>query len=187
MTTMEKQEEALQLENGDVGTPEIGTPESKRSSLESVRREAVGGQSIADLPARYYRSPQYIASFIVSFHSPLFYILFADPGSKSFALSYQSSFLGYVMPANALTIINADIGKFYFWVTVFEGPSNKSQVQVLMRFGFCWYLCSARQSHSSSSAGCQIFLVEDGTSSGAIHWLWSVGSFAVVLRASTCS
>jgi hypothetical protein len=47
---MEKQDEALQLETVDLETPDIETPESKRYSLDSVRREAVGGHSVANLP-----------------------------------------------------------------------------------------------------------------------------------------
>ncbi|EXJ63305.1 uncharacterized protein A1O5_11626 [Cladophialophora psammophila CBS 110553] len=53
-----------------------------------------------NLPKNYYRSPQFIGSFL------------------SMAISFQGAFLGYVMAANVITIINEDLGPTpgYIWI-----------------------------------------------------------------------
>lgn len=66
---MEKSElpehdEVATSERSDNAPPdEVVAP---RDSFDSVTKEAIGGKSTQDLPPNYYRSPQYIASFIVS-------------------------------------------------------------------------------------------------------------------------
>ena len=53
---MDKSENVLNVE--------LEKPPSLDSS-DSVAREAVGGDSVDDLPKHYYRSPRFIGSFIV--------------------------------------------------------------------------------------------------------------------------
>jgi len=91
-------------------------PLQRRSSSESfhsVAEEAIGGHSAADLPKHYYRSFPFLATCLVRMFVHQHHR--TDHG-QSFALSYQGSYLGYVMPANALTIINEDIGTHHLGV-----------------------------------------------------------------------
>ncbi|OCK84372.1 siderophore iron transporter, partial [Lepidopterella palustris CBS 459.81] len=79
------------------------------------------------MPDHYYRSAQFIGTFL------------------SFCFSYMGGFLGYVMVANILTIINADIGPSseYVWVLLVYTLCQTITFTVVGRladlFGRRWY------------------------------------------------
>ncbi|KAF5988510.1 fungal trichothecene efflux pump [Fusarium coicis] len=77
-------------------TGHIQHVEDRSVADDRVKTVAIG----ADLPAKYFRSPQFLLSFL------------------SVALAFQSGYAGYIMPANVITIINQDIGpsESYIWV-----------------------------------------------------------------------
>ncbi|KAJ9625976.1 hypothetical protein H2204_010275 [Knufia peltigerae] len=87
-------------------------------TVDDVRPEALGGESIADLPSHYYRKPRVIISII------------------SLALSYQAAWLAYPMISNVLyTFINEDIGPDpdIIWVNLAYGLTQTVTYVILGR------------------------------------------------------
>jgi len=73
------------------------------ATIDTVAASAVGGDW-HDLPAGYYRSPKFIGTFF------------------GVVLMAWSLYVGYVLPASTLAIINADLGAFlasYLFVSFF--------------------------------------------------------------------
>ncbi|KAL6240300.1 hypothetical protein RBB50_012787 [Rhinocladiella similis] len=101
---------------------------SPSSSIDDIRPEAVGGDSIEDLPPHYYRKPRVIASIL------------------SLALGYQAAWLAYPMIFNILyTVINVDIGPDpdVIWVNLAFGLTQTIVYVILGRasdlFGRRWF------------------------------------------------
>jgi hypothetical protein len=117
-----------------------------RDSLDSVTREAVGGHSTEDLPKNYFRSPQYIGSFIASAQFLRRQGSITDQYLQSMAFAYQGAFLGYVMPANVLTIIDKDLGRSFVsrLCLLLNSGFLEPQGQVRILSGCCWYTYFAR-------------------------------------------
>jgi hypothetical protein len=80
---------------GDFGEPGKASTPSRIDEVDDVADTSAVGGRLTDLPPGYYRSPQFVGSII------------------GVILMANSLYLGFVLPANTLTVINADIGLLY--------------------------------------------------------------------------
>lgn len=86
-----------QISNTSYGS-ERGQTDTKSDTVDP---SAIGGD-YRDLPDGYYRSSKFIGSFV------------------GVILMAWSLYVGYVLPANTLSIINADIGKLRYFFSPTE-------------------------------------------------------------------
>jgi hypothetical protein len=77
---------------GTFGQTEKAPTPSRIDEVDDVADASAVGGHLTDLPPGYYRSPQFVGSII------------------GVMLMANSLYLGFVLPANTLTVINADLG-----------------------------------------------------------------------------
>jgi MFS family permease len=77
---------------GTLGESEKASTPSRIDEVDDVADAAAIGGHLTDLPPGYYRSPQFVGSMI------------------GVMLMANSLYLGFVLPANTLTVMNADLG-----------------------------------------------------------------------------
>jgi hypothetical protein len=73
---------------------------------DEIDPDAVGGNA-ADIVDGYYLTPSFLATFIAT------------------CMGISCFKLGYVLPVNTLSIINADIGTSYFGLVICEYETNE--------------------------------------------------------------
>jgi len=98
---------------------QVKTNNSHGLHHDHVAEEALGGTT-SDLPKGYYRSAGFIGTVVVSSPLAVFSLRTRLTSLKATCLAQISGYLGWVLPANTLTLINAAIGPSpnIIWVSI---------------------------------------------------------------------